>query len=82
MIDTAVIIVLTYLNNTSRLHIKMAKIKLETVELNKKPPETLVLDLWNVKIQTKQEFRNIIEKIPTYNIHEDSVSVRDKKNLT
>ena len=57
----------------------MAKIKLETVELNKKPPETLVLDLWNVKIQTKQEFRNIIEKIPTYNIHEDSVSVRDKK---
>ena len=27
----------------------MAKIKLETVELNKKPPETLVLDLWNAQ---------------------------------
>ena len=56
----------------------MAKIVLETKMLNKKPPETHVLDLMNVKIQSKQEFINIIEKIPNYNIHEDSVSWKSK----
>ena len=54
----------------------MAKIKLETKMLNKKPPEIHVLDLWHVKIQTKEEFKNIIEKIPNYKVHEDLVSRR------
>ena len=54
----------------------MAKIKLETKMLNKKPPEIHVLDLWHVKIQTKEEFKNIFEKIPNYKVHEDLVSRR------
>ena len=51
-----------------------AKFKLQTKALYCKQLESQMLDLWHVKILTKKEKKNIIEKIPDYKIHEESVS--------
>ena len=55
-----------------------AKFKLQTKALYNKQLESQMLDLWHVKILTKKEKKNIIEKIPDYKIHEESVSWRSK----
>ena len=51
-----------------------AKFKLQTKALYCKQLESQMLDLWHEKIQTKKELKIIIEKIPDYKIHEESVS--------
>lgn len=52
-----------------------AKFKLEDI-LNKKKAPPQILDLANTKIETEEEFKNLIEKIPDYRIKAERVSMR------
>ena len=51
-----------------------AKFQLQTKALYNKQLESQMLDLWHEKIKTKKELKIIIEKIPDYKIHEETVS--------
>ena len=50
-----------------------AKFKLEDI-LNKQKAPPQILDLANIKIETEEEFKNVIEKIPDYRIKPERVS--------
>ena len=49
-----------------------AKFKLEDI-LNKQKAPPQILDLANIKIETEEEFKNVIEKIPDYRIKPERV---------
>ena len=49
-----------------------AKFKLEDI-LNKQKAPPQILDLANIKIETDEEFKNVIEKIPDYRIKPERV---------
>ena len=49
-----------------------AKFKLEDI-LNKKKAPPQILDLANMKIETEEDFKNVIEKIPDYRIKPERV---------
>ncbi len=49
-----------------------AKFKLEDI-LNKQKAPPQILDLANIKIETEEEFKNVIEKIPDYRIKAERV---------
>jgi hypothetical protein len=51
-----------------------AKFKLEDI-LNKQKAPPQILDLANIKIETEEEFKNVIEKIPDYRIKPERVSL-------
>ena len=50
-----------------------AKFKLEDI-LNKQKAQPQILDLTNVKIESEEDFKNVIEKIPDYKIKPERVS--------
>lgn len=49
-----------------------AKFKLEDI-LNKQKAPPQILDLANIKIESEEEFKNVIEKIPDYRIKPERV---------
>lgn len=49
-----------------------AKFKLEDI-LNKKKAPPQILDLANIKIESEEEFKSILEKIPDYKIKPERV---------
>ena len=49
-----------------------AKFKLEDI-LNKKKAPPQILDLAHIRIESEEEFRNVIEKIPDYKIKPERV---------
>lgn len=51
-----------------------AKFKLEDI-LNKKKAPPQILDLANIKIESEEDFRAVIEKIPDYRIQPERVCV-------
>ena len=57
-----------------------AKFKLEDI-LNKKKALPQILDLANIKIESEEEFRAVIEKIPDYRIKPERVSGRSSTIL-
>ena len=50
-----------------------AKFKLEDI-LNKQKAQPQILDLTNVKIESEEDFKGVIEKIPDYKIKPERVS--------
>lgn len=50
-----------------------AKFKLEDI-LNKKKAPPQILDLAHIKIESEEDFKNVIEKIPDYRIQPERVS--------
>ncbi len=50
-----------------------AKFKLEDI-LNKKNAPPQILDLANIKIESEEDFKAVIEKIPDYRIKPERVS--------
>ena len=50
-----------------------AKFKLEDI-LNKQKAPPQILDLVHIKIETEEEYKNVIEKIPDYRIKAERVS--------
>ena len=54
-----------------------AKFKLEDI-LNKKKAPPQILDLANVRIESEEEFKAVIEKIPDYRIQPERVSSKSK----
>ena len=50
-----------------------AKFKLEDI-LNKQKAPPQILDLVHIKIETEEEYKNVIEKIPDYKIKPERVS--------
>ncbi len=50
-----------------------AKFKLEDI-LNKQKAPPQILDLANLRIESEEEFKNVIEKIPDYKIKPERVS--------
>ena len=52
-----------------------AKFKLEDI-LNKKKAPPQILDLANLKINSEEEYRAVVEKIPDYKIKPEKVSAR------
>ena len=50
-----------------------AKFKLEDI-LNKQKAPPQILDLADIKIETEEDFKNVIEKIPDYRIKPERVS--------
>ena len=57
-----------------------AKFELEDI-LNKQKPPAQILDLCYVKIESEEDYRNIVEKIPDYKIQAESVSFKNQKML-
>ena len=51
-----------------------AKFKLEDI-LNKQKAPPQILDLVHIKIETEEEYKNVIEKIPDYKIKPERVSL-------
>ena len=57
-----------------------AKFKLEDI-LNKQKAPPQILDLANIKIESEEEFKNVIEKIPDYRIKPERVSLAQQLNF-
>ena len=55
-----------------------AKFKLEDI-LNKQKAPPQILDLVNVKIESEEDFKTVIEKIPDYRIKPERVSSMQMK---
>ena len=58
-----------------------AKFKLEDI-LNKQKAQPQILDLTNVKIESEEDFKNVIEKIPDYKIKPERVSIEIRESTT
>ena len=58
-----------------------AKFKLEDI-LNKQKAQPQILDLTNVKIESEEDFKNVIEKIPDYKIKPERVSIAIRESTT
>ena len=56
-----------------------AKFKLEDI-LNKQKAQPQILDLTNVKIESEEDFKGVIEKIPDYKIKPERVSYQFHSN--
>ena len=57
-----------------------AKFKLEDILTKQKAPPQ-ILDLANIKIESEEEFKNVIEKIPDYRIKPERVSLISYKKF-
>ena len=56
-----------------------AKFKLEDI-LNKQKAQPQILDLTNVKIESEEDFKGVIEKIPDYKIKPERVGYQFHSN--